>query len=111
MAISQNKSKNQLHLALIGFGIIVVGAVLYLGQKTPILAGFYAAFLMAMPIGVFAVAYIGISSIIAGRKSYKLYHDKYSKWTLWLGLAITTIGIVGCLLLIGTIIWGLDSIG
>lgn len=111
MAITQNKSKSQFHLAVLGLGVIVLGAMLHFAQKVPVLAGFYTAFLMAMPVGVFAVAYVGISSIINGRKSYRLYHDKYSKWTLWLGLAISTIAIVGCLLLIGTILWGLDSVG
>ena len=111
MAIPQNKSKNQFHVALIGLGLIVLGAILYGAQNVPILAGFYTAYLMAMPIGVFAVAYIGISSVITGRKSYNLYHDKYSKWTLWLGLVISAITIVGCLLSVGVIVWGLNSIG
>ena len=111
MPIQQNKTKNQFHIALAGLGIIALGAVLHLAQKVSVLGGFYTAFLMAMPIGVFAVAYIGISSVIAGRKSYRLYHDKYSKWTLWLGLIISAITLVGCVLFLGAVIWGLNSIG
>lgn len=107
MAIAQNKSKSQFHLALAAFVLLILGLVLYLAREIPVVSGIYTVYLMTLPISILAVSCIGISSIISGRRSYKLYHDKYSKWTLCLGLIISAIAVSGGAILAGVIIWGL----